>query len=130
MSTAEERRTLKQWSKNPCMKIGFERFIWGTFCPWQSKEWMLPWSRLDAISFLHDGESERVELLFPNHHGVIVGENLRKVIEEIPTLQVEYLRDMPASHRASLNPGEPFISQLEVRVPNERKDRPVQGHLF
>jgi hypothetical protein len=44
--------------------------------PWQAKEWSLPWSRLDAVSFCHEGELERIELFFVHHHVIVLGANL------------------------------------------------------
>ena len=48
-----------------------------TFYPWQAKEWALPWSRLDAMSVCDEEESERVELFFPHHHIIMIGDPLR-----------------------------------------------------
>jgi hypothetical protein len=87
-----------------------------TLCPWQAKEWALPWSRLDAFSFCHEEELERVELFFPHHQVIVVGENLRGILEGICTFEVSCLRDLPAAHRASLQPREAFIVRLEVRL--------------
>ena len=87
-----------------------------TFCPWRAKEWVLPWSRLDAVSFAHVEESEQLELFFPHHHIVAAGENLRKVLKDIDVFQVCRLRDLPPSHRASFGPADPFITRLEVHL--------------
>ena len=85
-------------------------------CPWQGKEWALPWSRLDALSFCRDEEEERIELFFPHHHVMVVGENLRGILESICAFEVSCLRDLPAAHRANLELRESFIARLEVRV--------------
>ncbi len=87
-----------------------------TFCQWRGKEWTLPWSRIDALEFFNDEESERVELFFPNHHVVIIGERFRFVIDELRNFQVSCVRNLPDSHRATLGPAETFIAQLEVNV--------------
>ena len=85
-------------------------------CPWQDKEWALPWSRLDAFSSFREVELERVELFFPHHHIVLVGENLRGIAGDILRFQVSCLRELPAAHRANLERCEAFILRLEVRL--------------
>ena len=95
-----------------------------TFCPWQAKEWTVPWSRLDAVSIFDEQELERVELFFPHHQVIIVGENLREIMDDIRTFKVCCLRDLPASHRTNLNPKAVFITQLEVRLLTDQSKRP------
>ncbi len=87
-----------------------------TFCPLQAKEWTVPWARLDAVSFSNEGESERVELFFPHHQVIVVGENLRQIMDDILIFRVRCLRDLPASHRASIRAEDVFITHLEVRL--------------
>lgn len=101
-----------------------------TFYPWQAKEWALPWSRLDAMSVCDEEESERVELFFPHHHIIMIGDNLRDFLEDIRTFQVLCLRNLPASHRATFAPREPFITQLEVRPLADPKNCPPVGVPF
>ena len=84
--------------------------------PWQAKEWSLPWSRLDDVSFCHEAELERIELFFPHHHVIVLGENLQDTLDEIRTCEVYCLRSLPESYRASFGPREAFIAQLEVRL--------------
>ena len=96
-----------------------------TFCPWQAKEWTVPWSRLDAVSFFDESELERVELFFPHHQVIVIGENLRELMDDIRSFKVSCLRDLPASHRASLKPDGVFISQLEVRLLPDSSQPPL-----
>ena len=98
-----------------CVETEFQPAAMVTFCPLQAKEWTVPWARLDAVSFSNEGESERVELFFPHHHVIAVGEHLRDIMDDIRHFKVRCLRDLPASHRASLKSDGVFISQLEVR---------------
>ena len=99
-------------------------------CPWQAKEWSLPWSRLEAVSFCHEAELERIDLFFPHHHVIAHGENLREILDEIRAFEVLCLRSLPPSHRASFEPREVFIGQLEVRQLADAKLQPAQGVLF
>ena len=87
-----------------------------TFCPWQAKEWTVPWSRLDAVSFFCGPEAEQLELFFPHHQVIAIGENFRRLIDDILIPRVSCLRDLPASHRASLSANDVFITKLEVRL--------------
>jgi len=98
-----------------CVEKEYHPVAMVTFYPWQANEWALPWSRLDALAFFHEEEQERIELFFPHHHVVIVGENLQGTLDPIRTFQVRGLRALPASHRANLRPTEPFIYRLNVQ---------------
>ena len=84
--------------------------------PWQAKEWSLPYSRLDAVSFCREAELERIELFFAHHHVIVLGENLQDALDEIRTFEVYCLRSLPESYRASFGPRDAFIVQLEVRL--------------
>jgi hypothetical protein len=98
-----------------CVETSYQPVSMVTFCPWQAKEWNMPWVRLDSFSFSNEQELERLELFFPNYEVIVVGENLRTIKEEIRGCTVRCLRDFPASHRAGFKPSAVFISQLEVR---------------
>ena len=95
------------------------------FCPWGEAITLLPWSRLDAIRHVNEDAVERLELSFSHHRIIAVGENLRQTLEWLRTSKVLCLRSMPAAHRASLRPTEPFISQLEVQALADLKNQPV-----
>ena len=101
-----------------------------TICPWQAKEWTLPWSRLDALNFFNEEQLERVELFFPHHLVIIAGENLRGITDELRTFKVRCLRNLPVSHRAGFSPAAVFITQLEVRLLTDPKSRPSDGLPF
>ena len=96
-----------------------------TLCPWQEGKWVLPWSRLDAIRFSDVEDSEQVELFFPHHHVIAVGENLRQFDEPFREYMISCLRSMPVTHRASLKPSAPFIARLEVRLLADPKGVPA-----
>jgi len=87
-----------------------------TFCPWEANQWTVPWSRLDAMSFFRGPEAEQLELFFPHHQVIAIGENLRGIMDDILVPRVSCLRDLPASHRASLSANDVFITKLEVRL--------------
>ena len=99
-----------------CVEMKHNSNAMVTFCPWQAKEWTVPWSRLDAVSLFDRQELERVELFFPHHQVNVVGENLRAIMDDIRNFRVSCLRDLPASHRTSLRADNVFITQLEVRL--------------
>jgi len=102
-----------------CVEKEYHPVAMVTFYPLLAKEWALPWSRLDALTFSHEEEQERIELFFPHHQIVIVGENLQGTLDPIRTFLVRGLRALPASHRAKLRPTEPFIHRLDVRLLGE-----------
>ncbi|HEY1794198.1 MAG TPA: hypothetical protein VGG34_14880 [Opitutaceae bacterium] len=106
-----------------CVDRDYTLVIMATFSPWQAKEWTLPWSRLDGWSLSDEGELERMEFLFPHHRIVIVGENLRRMLDDLLAFRIKCLRSLPASHRANLKPGSVFITELEVRVLGDPKGR-------
>jgi hypothetical protein len=108
-----------------CVEKDYHAVPMITLCPWQESEWVLPWSRLDAMRFSDVENSEQVELFFPHHHVVVVGENLRQFDEAFRTYMINCLRSMPAAHRASLKPTAPFIARLEVRVLADPKGGPA-----
>ena len=87
-----------------------------TVCPWQAVAWTLPWCRLDSVSSGQEGELERVDLFFPNHQVVIIGEQLRETLDYLRLSKVFYLRSYPAAHRICMEADAVFISQLEVRL--------------
>ena len=98
-----------------CVETSYQPVSMVTFCPWQAKEWNMPWARLDSFSFFNEQELERLEIFFPNYQVIVVGENLRTIKDDIRGYTVRCLRDFPPSHRASFKPSAVFISQLEVR---------------
>ncbi len=99
-----------------CVETEFSPVTMVTFCPWQAKEWTVPWSRLDAMSFFRGPEAEQLELFFPHHQVIAIGENLRGIMDDILVPRVSCLRDLPASHRASLSANDVFVTKLEVRL--------------
>ncbi len=99
-----------------CVEKDYRAVSMITLCPWQESEWVLPWSRLDAMRFSDVENSEQLELFFPHHHVVAVGENLRQFDDAFRTSMINCLRSMPAAHRAGLKPTAPFIARLEVRL--------------
>src|SRR4051812_2782759 len=106
-----ERRAAKSTG---CLEIEAKSVSMIAVCPWQSKEWAIPWSRLDALSFCHDGDLERLELFFTHHHIVIIGESIQRALEDFRSFNVRRVRDFPASHRVSVDLREPWISKLDV----------------
>jgi hypothetical protein len=110
-----------------CVEKDYHPAAMVTFYPLLAKEWALPWSRLDALAFSHEEDRERIELFFPHHHVVMVGENLQGTLEPIKTFLVRALRALPASQRVKLRPTEPFIQQLDVRLLTEEANRPTEG---
>ncbi|HEY4245860.1 MAG TPA: hypothetical protein VGM64_03330 [Lacunisphaera sp.] len=130
MSTLKEYLAEKK-AQRPlrCVELDHRPVSVVTFCQWRGKEWTLPWSRIDALEFSNEEESERVELFFPNHHVVIIGERFRFVIDELRNFQVSCLRNLPDSHRATLGPAETFIAQLDVNVLAHTKPHPSSDRL-
>ena len=108
-----------------CVEKDYRAVSMITLCPWQESEWVLPWSRLDAMRFSDVENSEQVELFFPHHHIVAVGENLRQFDEAFRKYMINCLRSMPAAHRASLKATAPFIARLEVRLLADPKGGPA-----
>jgi hypothetical protein len=106
-----------------CVELDHHPVSAVTFFQWQGKELTLPWSRIEALEFSNEEESERVELFFPNHHIVIIGERFHFVIDELRNFQVSCLRNLPDSHRATLGPAQTFIAQLDVNVLTHPKPR-------
>ncbi len=99
-----------------CVETKHNNATMVTFCPWEAKQWTVPWSRLDAISFFRGPDAEQLELFFPHHQVIAIGENLRGIMDDILVPRVSCLRDLPASHRASLSANDVFITKLEVRL--------------
>jgi hypothetical protein len=127
MSSLSEAVAAKKALSEPvvnCAEKDFRAVSTVTFCPWQATEWTVPWARLDAVSFSDEEESQRVEFFFPRHQVIVVGENLRGIMDDIRNFKVSCLRDLPASHRAKLTPDAVFIAQLEVRLLADLKNRP------
>lgn len=124
MSTLNELIAMQNASSPPrirCIEKEYHPVAMVTFYPWQAMAWALPWSHLNALSFRNLAEQEHIELLFPHHHVVLVGENLQETLDPLCTFMVRGLRALPDSHRARLRPGEPFIERLEVRLLGEAK---------
>lgn len=111
-----------------CVEKNYTPVAMITFCPMQAKEWSVPWARLDSFSFSNEEESERIEFFFPHHQVVVVGEHLRAIMDDILHFNIRCLRNLPASHRATLRPGATFIAQLEVKLLTDQKARPFPGN--
>ena len=88
MSSPSEALAKMKGAPIRCVETDYRPVAVVTFYPWQAKEWALPWSRLDALSIYDEEESERVELFFPHHHIIMIGDNLRDFLEDIRTFQV------------------------------------------
>ena len=101
-----------------------------TFYPWRAKEWTLPWARLEALSFCQEDGAERLELYFPNHHVIAIGENLRATVGNIRSSRVGCLRVLLPSHQGTLGAAEPFIHQLDVRLFEKLEHRLSGGTPF
>jgi hypothetical protein len=133
MSSLSEAIAAKKTLNEPpilCVETDYRPVAMVTFCPWQAKAWTLPWSRLDALSFDDREEWERVELFFPHHHILMVGERLRSITDKLHSFMVRRLRDLPTSHRASFGSNAVFIAQLEVRLLADPKSCPPAGVPF
>ena len=111
-----EQRKAERPQRICCIEKDYHPVSMVTFCLWQAKEWSLPWSRLDAVTFSHEQESERVELYFSHHQVIVLGENLRRIMDDIRGFKVLCLRDLPATLRAGVRPEAVFITRLEVRL--------------
>lgn len=130
MSTLREFTAAKNAPNPPrvqCVETDYHPVGTVTFCPWQAKEWTVPWARFDAMSFSNEQELERVEIFFSHHQVIVIGENLRKITDDLRSFKVLCLRDLPVSHRAGLGSGAVFITQLEVRLLADPKNRPPTG---
>lgn len=119
----------KQWPAPviQCVEKDYRPVNMITFCPWQENVWILPWSRLDAMRLVDKDSLERVELFFPHHQVIAVGENLRQILDGLRTHEVCCLRSMPATHRACLKPSAAFIARLEVLLLADPKNHPAEG---
>ena len=113
-----------------CVEKHYQSVSMIRFYPWQEAVVILPYSRLDAIRHVDEDAVERVELSFSHHRVIAIGENLRKILEWLCNSQVLYFRSMPAAHRASLDPTDPFISHLEVQLLADLKDGPATNVPF
>ena len=120
MSLSISQQIAAKYLNNPpviqCVEKDYHEVSMITLCSWQDGEWILPWSRLDAMRVSDVDDLERIELFFPNHHVIAVGENLRQFAEAFRECRITCLRSMPTAHRASLEPTGAFITQLEVRL--------------
>lgn len=130
MTLSESLAAAKAERSPPCVEIEYRSVSAVTFCPWQAPEWTLPWSRLEALRFSIQEESEKLVLFFPNHHVIAVGDGFRRVIAELREFKVSFLRSLPAVHRAALGPRSPFIATLEVQLVTEGPKPAPAGVLF
>lgn len=128
--TMAEDFAIRRGTKIYCVEAESSPVIMLRVCPWQAKEWMLPWSRFESSNFGHEEDSERVEIFFPHHHVIAIGKHLQAMADDIREFQIRCIRDLPESRCHSFAPTEPFISRLEVRVLNAPKNRPADGLPF
>jgi hypothetical protein len=115
-------------SKIYCVESECRPMVMIKICPWEAKEWLLPWSRFEGSSFASDEEHEQMELFFSHHKVIILGHALEQLAKEISGYRVRCLRDLPESHRPAFEPEEPFIKRLEVLSLDGVKS-PTQGNL-
>ncbi len=113
-----------------CVETEYHPFPTVTFCPWQNKEWTVPWARLDSVTYAHDEDRERIEFFFPQHHVIAVGENLRHVIKEIRNFRVTCIRSLPESYRAKQQSFYSFIAHLEVNMVGGQQGQLPKESLF
>lgn len=116
MSTLREALALKRGDPAACVGTSLQAQSMVTVCPWLGKEWSLPWCRLDALVFGNEDEAEKVELVFPHHHIVVIGQNLREVQEDLRDYKVYRVRSFPLDHRVNYPPDAPFIWGLDVKL--------------
>lgn len=129
MSLSEE-WAARRAGKIFCVESECRSVIMLRLCPWQAKEWALPWSRFEAATFNHEDESERIEIFFAHHHVIVIGKNLKDIMKDIRTFEIRCLRDVPENLHAAVDPNEPLIEKLEVRPLNEGKKAVPDGLPF
>ncbi len=113
MSTFSEKLAGKR--EITCMELELgQRAPLIRFCPWLQTEWILSWSHLDAVSVSREEALERLDLFFYHRRVVIAGENLQKIVEELPSSRISCLRQLPETYRPTLGPTNLFINRLEI----------------
>lgn len=116
MSILQEALALKRGEPPKCVGTDGRAQTVITFCPWLGKEWSLPWSRLDALIFGNEEQAEKVELFFPHHRVIVIGQNLRGIQDNLRRFEIYSLRSFPLAHRVKYPPADPFIWQLDVTL--------------
>ena len=84
-------------------------------CQWQSRSWVLPWSRFDDAHVSSAAGQDELVLSFSTHQVTATGANLGGLLDEISRFNVECLRNLPPEYRAKVQTDSPFIETLEVR---------------
>lgn len=84
-------------------------------CQWQSRSWILPWSRFDDACFFAETEHDELVLSFSTHRVTAIGANLARLLDEISRFNIERLRNLPTEYRARMDAREPYLQTIDVR---------------
>lgn len=84
-------------------------------CQWQSRSWVLPWSRFDDACFSAVTERDELVISFSTHRVTAIGANLAGLVDEICRFNVERLRNLPLEYRAKMEAQEPYLQTIDVR---------------
>ncbi len=83
---------------------------------WQGKSWILPWARFEGARVESGAQGqETLVMSFSDCQVKATGTNLLEVLDDIGASRVRSMRSLPPEYRAQLEPGEPFITHIEVQ---------------
>jgi hypothetical protein len=84
-------------------------------CQWQSRSWVLPWSRFDDACFSAEADHDELVISFSTHRVTAIGANLAKLLDEISRFNIERLRNLPPEYRARMDARAPYLQTIDVR---------------
>lgn len=90
---------------------------------WAGESWVLPWAQILNTRL----EDKRIELKFGDCLVIVIGVNLRGLLDDIAAHRLVALRELPPEYRQNLATSEIFISRIEVRPTAGTSDRESPG---
>ena len=89
---------------------------------WNGESWVIPWSRLARIKCTSEESDAFLELIFDNFSVLLHGYNLAGILEELGAFKVLRLRELPPEYRATMPATEPFVTRIDLKVPEPQND--------
>jgi hypothetical protein len=88
---------------------------------WSGESWVLPWAHFVAARYNSSNEEETLELSFAGHTVVASGRNFRRILDDLASFRIGWLRDLPTEYEAQGRDEETYIGRITVTsLPNSR----------
>src|SRR5450432_2900570 len=81
---------------------------------WEGESWVLPWAHFVAARLNCSNQEEILELSFAGHTVVASGRNFRRILDDLASFRVGWLRDLPTEYEARNREEDIYVSRITV----------------